>query len=58
LIFRVEGTFTDGNANLDPISGTVYLGINNEPRTARAVTIFGPTAMIRGYRWDGRQWVE
>jgi prepilin-type N-terminal cleavage/methylation domain-containing protein len=58
LIFRAEGMFTDGNPNLDPLNGTVFIGVPGEPSTARAVTIFGPTALIRGYRWNGSQWVE
>jgi prepilin-type N-terminal cleavage/methylation domain-containing protein len=58
LVFRTEGMFTDANANLDPISGTVFLGVPNQQLTARAVTVFGPTALIRSYRWMGRQWVE
>jgi type II secretory pathway pseudopilin PulG len=58
LLFRSEGMFTDGNPNLDPLNGTVFLGVANQTLSARAVTIFGPTALIRGYTWNGRQWVE
>jgi type II secretory pathway pseudopilin PulG len=58
LFFRTEGIFTDANANLDPLNGTVYLGVPNLPQTARAVTVFGPTALIRSFRWTGQQWVE
>jgi prepilin-type N-terminal cleavage/methylation domain-containing protein len=57
-IFRAEGIFTDDNPNLDPLNGTVFIGVPGEPSTARAVTIFGPTALIRGYCWNGSQWVE
>ncbi len=58
LLFRTEGLFTDANANLDPLNGTVFLGVPNQPSTARAVTIFGPTALIRSFRWTGQQWTE
>jgi hypothetical protein len=58
LMFRSEGTFTDSNPNLDPLNGTVFFGIRNQTMSARAVTIFGPTAVIRGFTWNGRQWVE
>ncbi|HEY3383676.1 MAG TPA: hypothetical protein VGK32_18075 [Vicinamibacterales bacterium] len=58
LVFRSEGTFTDNNANLDPISGTVFIGMDDDTVSGRAATIFGPTALVRGYRWDGRQWSE
>ena len=58
LFFRSEGMFTDANANLDPINGTVFLGVPFRPETARAVTVFGPTALIRGFRWVDQQWVD
>jgi len=57
-IFRTEGSFTDANANLDPISGTVFLGKTDQPETARAVTVFGPSALVRHYKWDGRSWID
>lgn len=57
-IFRTEATFTDNNANLDPISGTIFIGLTGQSSTARAATIFGPSALVRGYRWDGRSWIE
>ncbi|MBE3109136.1 MAG: prepilin-type N-terminal cleavage/methylation domain-containing protein [Acidobacteria bacterium] len=58
LFFRTEGIFTDANANLDSLNGTVFLGVPNQPLTARAVTVFGPTALIRSFRWTGQQWFE
>jgi prepilin-type N-terminal cleavage/methylation domain-containing protein len=56
LQFTSEGSFLDQND--DVLNGTVFLGRPNMPHTARAVTIFGPTALIREWRWDGRQWME
>lgn len=41
-----------------PVSGTVFLGVPGRLATARAVTLFGGTARVRGYRWDGTQWVR
>ena len=41
-----------------PVSGTVFLGIPNQPMTARAVTVFGGTGRVRGYSWNGTAWVE
>jgi hypothetical protein len=58
LLFRSEGIFTDANANLDPLNGTVFLGVPNQPVMSRAVTVFGPTGLVRGYRWNGQRWVE
>lgn len=34
-----------------PINGTVYLGIPTDVKTIRAVTVFGTTGRVRGYRW-------
>lgn len=55
-MFTSEGSFVDQNG--DTLNGTLYLGIEGEPETARAISIFGPTALLRTWRWDGRAWVE
>jgi prepilin-type N-terminal cleavage/methylation domain-containing protein len=55
-IFTSEGTFVDTAG--DPLNGTMFLGRHNDAASARAVTIFGPTALIRLWRWDGQRWVE
>ena len=34
------------------------LAVPGEPNTARAITFFGPTALLRGWKWDGKKWVE
>lgn len=54
--FTSEGTLVD-QAD-DPLNGTIFLGSVGDPLSARAVTLFGPTAVIREWRWDGRQWLE
>jgi prepilin-type N-terminal cleavage/methylation domain-containing protein len=54
IAFTSEGWFVDQNG--DPVNGTAFLGKANQPLSARAVTIFGPTALIREWRWNGRQW--
>lgn len=53
-IFTSEGTFVDQSG--EPLNGTVFLGRANDPLAARAVTVFGPTALLHGYRWNGRAW--
>jgi hypothetical protein len=55
--FSSEGTFINGNG--DPMNGTLFMG-NPEgpPSSARAITFFGPTALMRLWRWDGKKWVE
>jgi prepilin-type N-terminal cleavage/methylation domain-containing protein len=54
--FTSEGTFV-GNTG-DPMNGTVFLAVPDDPSSARAVTFFGATALVRVWRWDGRKWTE
>lgn len=56
LQFLSDGSFGTGIGI--PINGTVFLGIPNQPSTARAVTILGATGRVRPYHWDGSQWAE
>jgi prepilin-type N-terminal cleavage/methylation domain-containing protein len=55
-MFTSEGTLV--NQTGDVINGTVYLCRRGDIGSARAISIFGPTALLRVWRWDGRQWVE
>ena len=55
-MFTSEGTLV--NQTGDVINGTVYLSRADDIASARAISIFGPTALLRVWRWDGRQWVE
>ena len=55
-MFTSEGTFIGGSG--DVTNGTVFLSIPNQPNSARAVTVMGATALIRAWRWNGREWVE
>lgn len=54
--FTSEGSFVDGNG--DPSNGTLFIGKTDEPTTAAAVTIFGPTAQVRTWKWNGAQWAQ
>lgn len=56
VFFTSDGSLISG-AGI-PISGTVFLTIPNQPRGTRAVTVFGGTGRIRGYKWDGSHWVK
>ena len=55
-MFTSEGTFVDQQG--DPLNGTFFLSRPGDPLSARAITIFGPTALIRVWQWNGREWVE
>jgi hypothetical protein len=54
FMFTADGMFVDQAGN--PLNGTVFIAQPQKPQTARALTVFGPTARIRGYRWNGSEW--
>jgi prepilin-type N-terminal cleavage/methylation domain-containing protein len=55
--FTSEGSFVDSSG--DVVNGTIFLGhVGQDPTTARAITIFGATGLVRAWRWDGRRWTE
>jgi Tfp pilus assembly protein FimT len=56
VAFTSEGQLIDQHG--DPVNGTVFLGRYGDTTSARAVTIFGPTALLRQWRWNGRAWTS
>ena len=52
--FAPDGTLVDQVGNT--LNGTVFVALPSQALSARAVTIFGSTGRVRGYRWDGRNW--
>jgi prepilin-type N-terminal cleavage/methylation domain-containing protein len=56
LAFTSDGGFVDQNG--DPANGTVFMANGSAKLSARAVTIFGPTALIREWRWNGARWTN
>jgi prepilin-type N-terminal cleavage/methylation domain-containing protein len=54
LLFLSDGTFVDQTGR--PLNGTVFMAIPNQVTTSRAITVFGPTGRIAGYRWSGTEW--
>jgi prepilin-type N-terminal cleavage/methylation domain-containing protein len=55
-MFTSDGTFA--GATGDPMNGTLFLAVPDEENSSRAITFFGPTALLRAWRWDGNKWVE
>jgi prepilin-type N-terminal cleavage/methylation domain-containing protein len=53
-LFLSDGSFVDQSGQ--PASGTVSLGLPGRQTTARAVTVFGGTGRVAGYRWSGAAW--
>jgi len=52
MIYQSDGTFAINGAGT-PINGTVFLGVPNQPTTARAITILGATGRVRSYHISG-----
>lgn len=55
-MFTSEGTFIDSQG--DVLNGTVFLGVPGQSLTSRALTIFGPTALLHVWKWDGSHWTD
>ena len=55
-MFTSEGSFV--NQQGDFLNGTLFLSISGDPLSARALTIFGATGLVRVWRWNGREWME
>ncbi len=56
LEFRSDGTLVDETG--DPVNGSVFLGVEHHPETARAVTVLGATGRICSYRWARTKWIK
>ena len=59
LVFMPDGSAQDANGNM--ISGVAYMARNADLRSTRAVTVFGASGRIRGWRLTGTgslQWVK
>jgi prepilin-type N-terminal cleavage/methylation domain-containing protein len=55
-MFTSDGSFIDANG--DPANGTLFMGKSGQPETARAVTIFGATGVIRTWKLAGTTWFQ
>jgi prepilin-type N-terminal cleavage/methylation domain-containing protein len=54
--FTSDGSLIDSTG--DVLNGTVFVAIENRTASARAVTIFGATGLIRSWKWNGSAWVN
>lgn len=55
-MFTSEGRFVDANG--DVLNGTVFVSIPGDATSTRAITVFGATALLRTWRWNGAAWKE
>ena len=56
VMFTPDGLLVDEVGN--PVNASIFLGQENQPTSARAITVFAPTAAIRTYRWTGSAWMH
>ena len=56
VMFTSDGSLIDAAG--DVTNGTIWLGNEQTPETARAVTVWGVTGLIRGWKWSGAEWVR
>jgi prepilin-type N-terminal cleavage/methylation domain-containing protein len=56
MFYQSDGTFVTSTGVL--INGTVFMGVPNQPSTARAVTILGATGRVRSYHISGTTWFD
>ncbi len=52
MMYQSDGTFSSVGTGI-AINGTVFLGVPNQPTTARAITILGATGRVRSYHISG-----
>ena len=55
-MFTSDGSLIDSAG--DVTNGTIFIGGPNHPETARAITVWGVTGMLRTWKWRGRVWMQ
>jgi prepilin-type N-terminal cleavage/methylation domain-containing protein len=56
MFYQSDGTFVTSTGVL--INGTAFMGVPNQPSTARAVTVLGATGRVRSYHISGTTWFD
>lgn len=56
FMFTSDGTLIDNNG--DVVNGTVFTGMPGQPHSARAVTIFGVSGLMKTWKWREGQWMK
>jgi prepilin-type N-terminal cleavage/methylation domain-containing protein len=54
--FTSDGSLIDSSGDI--LNGSVFVAIDQKVASARAVTIFGATGLIRSWQWSGTTWVN
>lgn len=56
IMFTSDGSLIDSAG--DVVNGSVFVGLPNQPMTARAVTIFGVSGLTTAWKWRGDKWLR
>jgi type II secretory pathway pseudopilin PulG len=55
MYFQSDGELVSA-ATLQPINGTIFLGVPGKPTSSRAITVLGSTGRVRGWKSNGTTW--
>ena len=55
MVFQSDGELVSA-ATLQPINGTVFLGVPGNPQSVRAITVLGSTGRVRGWKGADSRW--
>lgn len=56
VMFTTDGSLVDSAG--DVVNASIFVGVPDQPITARAVTILGVSGLMRTWKWDGAKWVD
>ncbi len=56
VMFTTDGSLVDSAG--DVVNASIFVGVPDQPITARAVTILGVSGLMRTWKWDGGKWVD
>lgn len=56
VMFTSDGTLVDNAGDVSNV--TIFTGLTNQALSARAVTIFGASGVMRTWNWRGAKWME
>src|ERR1700723_874478 len=57
MVFQSDGELVSA-ATLQPINGTVFLGVPGNPLSIRAITVLGSTGRVRGWKGADARWFQ
>jgi hypothetical protein len=56
VMFTSDGSLIDSAGDVS--NGTILLGNTGQETSARAITVFGATGLVRAWKWRGSKWMQ